>query len=177
MIDKMSRVILVTGGARSGKSRYAIDQAARDYRKKAFIATAIPFDGEMKERIAKHQTERDKSFLTIEASYDLAHALDSVAGRVDGVVIDCLTVWLGNLMHRNGVDAEAYPEVQDFLNRLENPPCDVLMVTNEIGMGIVPDNAMSRRFRDLAGKLNQDAAALADVVILMVCGHSIVIKG
>ena len=98
------------------------------------------------------------------------------AGRVDGVVVDCLTVWLGNLMHRNGVDKEVYPEVQDFLNRLENPPCDVVMVTNEIGMGIVPDNAMSRRFRDLAGKLNQDAAILANVVILIVCGHSIVIK-
>lgn len=168
---------MVTGGARSGKSRFALEYVTRNYNKKAFIATAVPFDEEMKVRILEHKTARDKSFLTIEEPYDLAHALDSVPSNVDCVIIDCLTVWQSNLMHRNGAEKDSFPEVRTFLDKLKKPSCDLMIVTNETGMGIVPEHAEARRFRDLAGKLNQDTAALADSVILIVCGRPIVIKG
>lgn len=172
----MKRVILVTGGARSGKSRYALE-FARTRGRKAFIATATACDEEMRERIAKHQAERSEEFLTIEEPFDLAGALQSLPGGTEVAVVDCLTVWLGNLMHRSGAAMEPPPEIDAFLDSLRNPPCDIIIVSNEVGMGIVPDNEMSRRFRDLAGALNVRVAKIADDVVLLVSGIPVHIKG
>lgn len=173
----MNRITLITGGGRSGKSTHALS-LARGYReKKAFIATAEAFDDEMRERIGKHRQERGDAFVTVEEPLDPARALKSLPGDIAVAVVDCLTVWLGNLMHHRGARDERYPEMDSLMDILSNPPCDLILVTNEVGMGIVPHNDMARRFRDLAGRVNQEAAALADDVVLMVCGIPVRVKG
>jgi adenosylcobinamide kinase/adenosylcobinamide-phosphate guanylyltransferase len=170
----VSRVTLITGGARSGKSTHALT-LAEPRASKAFIATAQVVDDEMRARIEKHRAERGNSFTTIEAPLDLAEGVRSVPDGCEVAVVDCLTVWLGNLMHAHGPDA-AYPEVGRFLENLADAPCDLILVTNEVGMGIVPDNELARAFRDRAGRLNQRVAELADVVVFVVSGIPMTIK-
>jgi len=172
----MRRITLITGGEKSGKSSYALSLTA-PYAKKAFIATAEAFDGEMRERITKHQRERDESFLTIEEPLDLAGALRAVPAHVEVAVIDCLTVWMGNLLHRHGMVTEEFAEVSAFIEALKQPRCDLIVVTNEVGMGIIPQNDMARRFRYLAGMLNQEVGRLAGHAVLMVSGIPLIIKG
>jgi len=172
----MAELILITGGARSGKSALAL-QLAEEYPRRIFVATAEAFDDEMRDRIARHQAERGASWQTVEAPLDLA----GVIGRADHagavVVIDCLTTWLGNLMHYDPGLTEAAPCFQALLDALKTSSAGrVVMVTNEVGMGIVPENALARRYRDLAGRLNQKVAALADRVILTVCGQTMIVK-
>ncbi len=169
-------LILLTGGARSGKSRRALDLAA-PYGSKAFVATAEPVDAEMRERIARHRAERGDSFLTVEAPIDLAGALHSLPANVEVAIVDCLTVWLGNLMHRGTPADRAFPEIETLVHGLETRRCDLIVVSNEVGMGIVPDNPLARRFRDLAGRLNQDVARLADRLELMVAGVPMTVRG
>jgi len=170
----MSHVTFVTGGARSGKSRYALECAMRRS-PRAFIATAIAFDQEMKDRIAAHQAERGDAFHVVEEPTNLAAAVTGLESTTSIALIDCLTVWLGNLMHEHG-DGGDYAEVQAFLEMLDNPPVDLVVVSNEVGMGIIPDNAMSRRYRDLAGSLNQQVARKADTVAFVVSGIPMIIK-
>ncbi len=169
------RVMLVTGGGRSGKSRYALNQAER-YGRKGFVATAVPFDDEMKVRIAKHREDRDPTYITVEAPVDLVAGILELEGNSDVSVVDCLTVWLGNLLHRHGESDTAYPEVVALLSFLEDPPMDLILVTNEVGSGIIPANRASRLFRDLAGFLNQSVAQLADDVVLVACGLPVFLK-
>jgi len=172
----MNRITLVTGGARSGKSRYAVETAMA-FPRRLFVATAEPFDDEMRERIAKHRAERGDAFRTVEEPEHLASVLRAVPPDVDVVLIDCLTVWLGNLMHRHGADRAGYPPVDAFLDALAAPPpCALVLVTNEVGMGIVPEHPMGRRFRDLAGGVNARVAAIADRVVFMVSGIPMVVK-
>ena len=169
-------LILLTGGARSGKSRRALDLAA-PYAVKAFLATAEPVDAEMRERIARHRAERGDSFLTVEVPINLAGALHSLPANVEVAIVDCLTVWLGNLMHRGAPSDRAFPEIDAFVHELETRRCDLIVVSNEVGMGIVPDNPLARRFRDLAGGLNQTIARLADRLELMVAGVPMTVRG
>jgi adenosylcobinamide kinase / adenosylcobinamide-phosphate guanylyltransferase len=165
-------ITFVTGGARSGKSRYALGIAAR-YEKAAFIATAEAFDEEMAERIRRHREERDARFFTIEEPADLAGALRRVPPDTDLVIIDCLTVWLGNLLHRG----EAEVEIERFLSALDDPPCSLVIVSNEVGLGGIALTPMGRTFTDLLGRLNQDVAARADRAVMMVSGLPLVLKG
>jgi len=171
----MAGVTLLTGGARSGKSRRALDIASA-YERRGYIATAEVCDAEMEARIEAHRKERGDSFRTVEEPIDPAGALERLAGYVDVVVIDCLTVWLGNLLHRESEGEGPIPEVRAFLDAIVSPPCDLVIVTNEVGMGIVPLNALARRFRDEAGTLNREVACLADTVILMVSGIPVTVK-
>jgi adenosylcobinamide kinase/adenosylcobinamide-phosphate guanylyltransferase len=172
----MNGITFVTGGARSGKSRYAIETAERRSRK-AFIATAESTDDEMRRRIERHQVERGEGFITIEEPIDLAGALLKLPKETEIAVVDCLTVWLGNLMHYRKNPSDEYAEVHDFLNALQKPPCPLVIVSNETGMGLVPDTPLGRRFRDLAGTVNQAAARMADRVVFMVSGIPLFIKG
>jgi len=173
----MKKITLITGGSRSGKSRYALKLIGTKT-KKSFIATAEPFDEEMRDRIVNHQKERGELFFTIEEPLDLARAIRSLPPNIEIAVIDCLTVWLGNLIHQYGIKDENYPEVTSFLEVLiKDTPCDLIIVTNEVGMGIIPPNKLSRKFSDLAGNLNQSVARLADQVILMVSGFPVIVKG
>ncbi len=172
----MPQVILVTGGARSGKSRYAMELAL-GYEKRVFIATAQVTDGEMKERIERHRRERGDLFVTLEEPLDLAGAIGSLPSDTGVALVDCLTVWLGNLFHHLGdVDLES-PAIWDFLRVLEEPPFSLILVTNEVGMGLVPPDVLSRRFRDVAGLVNQEVARRAHRVVFTVCGIPMVIKG
>ena len=173
----MKEITFVTGGGRSGKSRYALSLAQSYQGKRVFVATSEPFDDEMRMRIRKHREERRDSFITIEAPLDPGGALASLSSGVEVVVIDCLTVWLGNLMYRQETLVSDAPEILKFIGMLDNPPCDLIVVSNEVGMGIIPENAMARRFRDLAGALNQRVAEHADRVILMVSGIPVFVKG
>ena len=168
---------LVTGGARSGKSRHALEIVKRAERK-VFVATAQAFDEEMRRRIERHREEREDSFLTIEQPLDLARALRHIPPNTDAVLIDCLTIWLNNVMHLNGYDAESYDEVESFLGELALPrPYELVIVANEVGLGLVPDTPLGRRFRDVAGEINQHVARLADQVLFMVSGLPLVVKG
>ena len=173
----MSNVVLVTGGARSGKSRYVLEMTA-GYARKAFVATAEAFDDEMRERITKHQAERADSFLTVEEPVDLAGGAAFASGRhrsSRGGLPDGLA--RGNVMHHRKVDSIDAPEIRDLLEVLAEPPCNVFLVTNEVGMGIVPANAMARAYRDLAGALNQRVAAVASRLVFMVSGYPVDVKG
>jgi adenosyl cobinamide kinase/adenosyl cobinamide phosphate guanylyltransferase len=162
---------LVLGGARSGKSRYAERLIAALPPPWLYIATAQAHDAEMTERIAAHRARRDTQWRTVEAPRDLVGAL-----RPDNsapILVDCLTLWLSNLML---ADADIEAEI-DRLEAALVKTATVVLVANEVGSGIVPDNALARRFRDLQGILNQRIAARADRVVLVVAGLPLVVKG
>jgi adenosylcobinamide kinase/adenosylcobinamide-phosphate guanylyltransferase len=176
MHGKRCRVTLVLGGARSGKSSYA-EKLALEYRgNRIYVATAEAFDEEMKKRIANHR-ERRKDFFsqTIEEPVNLAQALSSVPSDTAIMLVDCVTVWLGNLLFHRGIQ-DNYSEITDLLKFLESPGVPVIIVSNEVGQGIVPGDAESRHFRDHAGWLNQALAARADRVIWTVAGIPVTIK-
>ncbi|MDY0288672.1 MAG: bifunctional adenosylcobinamide kinase/adenosylcobinamide-phosphate guanylyltransferase [Sphaerochaeta sp.] len=172
-----SQTSLIIGGGRSGKSSYAQDYAlnvSEGTSSRAYIATAEPIDREMKERIAAHQKDRADRFITIEEPLYLAQALLELPSSVEVCVIDCLTVWLGNLLYHKKDTAK---EIQDLIAVLRAPPCDILLVTNETGLGIIPADAESRAFRDIAGWMNQDIASISKNVILLVAGLPLALKG
>jgi adenosylcobinamide kinase/adenosylcobinamide-phosphate guanylyltransferase len=163
-------VILVGGGARSGKSRYALEKARAIEGSRAFVATAEASDEEMAARIRHHREERGEEFATIEEPVELARVIAEAA--FDVLVIDCLTLWLSNLMFANR-DCE----IEKLEAAARAAQGTVIFVTNEVGSGIVPtDNALSREFRDRAGILNQRMAAIAQEVYLMVFGVAMRIK-
>ena len=171
----MKRIILVTGGSRSGKSKHALELAA-SYNNKAFIATAEATDDEMRARIERHRRERDPSFHTREEPVDLAAALSSLPDGTEVLVLDCVTVWLGNLAHRDKIIDGTSPEIEAFLDVLNAPPCHLILVTNEVGMGVIPADGATRLFRDTAGSINQILAELAHEVIFSVSGIPMRIK-
>ncbi len=171
----MPMITLLTGGARSGKSSYAL-KMAEAYKRKAFIATAEPFDDEMKERIRRHKEERNGACLTIEEPLELAKAIRGLPHDIEVAVVDCLTVWLGNLMHYRGEEFEGCSQLRDLYAVLADPPCDMIIVSNELGMGLIPEAKMSRRYRDEIGYLNQAVARLARKVIFMVSGLPLLLK-
>jgi adenosylcobinamide kinase/adenosylcobinamide-phosphate guanylyltransferase len=166
----MARIILVTGGARSGKSAIAEGLAMSFTGSATYIATAQAFDAEMEERIALHRARRDARWRDVEAPLDLAGAL---ADDDQPCLVDCLTLWLTNLMLA-GRDWQGEGAI--VLAALAQRKAPVVLVTNEVGGGIVPDNALARAFRDAAGLLNQQVAAMADEVILAVCGLPMRVK-
>jgi len=173
----MALVTLITGGARSGKSRFALELARTGYQKRVFIATAVACDEEMRQRIDTHRRERGDDFETIEQPYLLAEAIGTVPPYAQVAIIDCLTVWLGNVYHRESGSRDAVKaHIERLAAAVERAPCDLILVTNEVGWGIVPENAMARDFRDDAGYLNGRIAARADTVYCCVCGIAQVIK-
>jgi adenosylcobinamide kinase / adenosylcobinamide-phosphate guanylyltransferase len=167
-----SRLSFVLGGARSGKSRYAEELLSAEPVPWSYIATAQALDGEMAARIAHHRARRDSRWHTVDAPLDLIDALEALpAGRP--VLLDCLTLWLTNVMLAER-DVEA--ESQRLADALASPRGRWIVVANEVGLGIVPDNALARRFRDAAGRLNQMVAARADSVVFMVAGLPMKVK-
>jgi adenosylcobinamide kinase/adenosylcobinamide-phosphate guanylyltransferase len=171
----MNQVIYVTGGARSGKSSHAL-KLAEPYAARVFLATAEAFDDEMQERIDRHRIERSGAFFTIEEPLLIDRALRDLPEGTGVVLLDCLTVWLGNLMHHLGDASAIEARIDALLEVLHAPPCDIILVSNEVGMGIVPENAMARAFRDLAGTLNRRVAECATQAYLLCSGLPIVLK-
>lgn len=174
----MATLTLITGGSRSGKSAQAIkiamagQSAARCY----FIATAEALDDEMRARIAHHQASRPRSFVTIEEPIAIASAVDKLADRADVVVVDCLTLWVSNLMGGSLGDEAILDEAGALAAALQRSPLSIIVVTDEVGWGIVPEHPVSRRFRDLLGWTNQKVAQVADRVLLMAAGYPLRIK-
>jgi adenosylcobinamide kinase/adenosylcobinamide-phosphate guanylyltransferase len=146
------------------------------------VATAVAVDEEMAARIRHHREERGTGLLTVEEPRDLAGALAGLPPGTGAAVVDCLTVWLGNLVHERAGDAvlddpAIFPEVGAFLRRLEDPPCHLVVVSNELGWGVVPATPLGRAFRDLAGRVNEEVARRSDRVVLMVCGRPLELAG
>ena len=168
-----SEITLVTGGARSGKSRYAESLITGLPRPWVYVATALAGDTEMAERIAAHQAQRVAGWKIIEVPHELAGAFLSIPAA-SAVLVDCLTLWLSNRML---ADANIEAEVDQLETALRRYTGVVVLVTNEVGSGIVPDNALARRFRDELGRLNQRIAALADRVVLVAAGLPLMLKG
>lgn len=168
----MAAIILITGGARSGKSRLAEERVLSLGPAPLYIATAEAHDAEMADRIAAHQARRGAEWTTVAAPLDLPRALDATDGQGPRLV-DCLTLWLTNLML---ADRDWRADTDALLAALDRQRDPVVLVTNEVGMGIVPDNALARAFRDAAGALNQRIAARADQVILAVAGLPLRVK-
>ncbi len=168
----MARISLILGGARSGKSARALALAGEPPH--VFIATAEALDGEMRERIARHKAERGVSWGLVEEPLELADAVRANAAEGTTLVVDCLTLWLSNLMHRERV-VEA--ETARLIAALTAAPGRVVLVSNEGGMGLVPVNALGRDFRDAQGRLNQRIAGAADHVEFVAAGLPLVLKG
>ena len=167
------RRTLVLGGARSGKSRYAESLITALPPPWIYLATAEARDAEMAERIARHRAERGERWETIEVPHHLAQAV-TTAPPTNPLLIDCLTLWLSNRVLAEADVASETRELESALDRRAGP---VVLVSNEVGSGIVPDNALARRFRDLQGQLNQSIAARADRVVLLVAGLPLIVKG
>lgn len=165
--------LFVIGGARSGKSRYAQARAEAAGGAPVFVATAEAFDDEMRERIARHQADRDARWSTVEAPRDLPAAIDALNGGDAVVLVDCLTLWVSNLLLANADISRAGEQLCDAIARFDGT---LIFVANEVGLGIVPDNALARRFRDAAGLLNQSVAAAVEEVVLLTAGLPLTLK-
>jgi adenosylcobinamide kinase / adenosylcobinamide-phosphate guanylyltransferase len=174
----MPTLTLVTGGSRSGKSTHAIMLATADpavtYR--YFIATAEALDDEMCARIAHHRTTRPSEFITVEEPVGLEGAIAAISTKADVAVLDCLTLWVSNLIGKGLDDKAILAEADTLSAALRRAPFPIIVVTDEVGWGIVPDNPVARRFRDLLGWTNQKVAHVADRVFLMAAGYPLRLK-
>ena len=164
----------ILGGARSGKSARALRLAGIASDQRVFIATAEALDEEMTARIARHQAERNESWETVEAPLDLVDAIERRAADDRIVVVDCLTLWLSNLMHH---ERDIEIESANLVTALTAVNGDVILVSNEVGLGLVPEDQLGRNFRDLQGRLNQSVASACDVVEFVAAGLPIRLKG
>lgn len=172
MVDRTASLTLVVGGARSGKSSHAEALIAAHPAPWTYIATAQAFDEEMEERIAHHRARREGRWRTVDAPLDLSETL-SVMPQGAPVLVDCLTLWLSNIML---ADHDVDVETRRLIAVLGAPRGPWVVVANEVGMGIVPENALARRFRDEAGRLNQMVATIADSVTFTVAGMPLAVK-
>lgn len=169
------QIILITGGARSGKSKYAEQRAGELGGRRLYIATAEAKDEEMAQRIAEHKKRRGNDWTTIEEPVELSSALLAQRGRTDCALVDCVTLWLSNLLLPRDTEF-AEEKVEELLETLPRLDFHVVLVTNEVGWGIVPENAVARQFRDLTGSANQRIAAAANEVVLTVAGIPMFVK-
>jgi adenosylcobinamide kinase / adenosylcobinamide-phosphate guanylyltransferase len=170
MLPKLS---LVLGGAASGKSSWAEDLILSQYQNPAYLATAQAWDIEMQAKISRHQQSRGDIWHTIEAPLDVANALEAMQGD-QGVLLDCATLWLTNHLL---AEHDLADETSRLMQALAACRAPVVVVSNEVGSGIVPDNALSRQFRQAQGELNQTLAAQADLVVTVMAGLPLVLKG
>lgn len=170
-------ITFVIGGCRSGKSSFALDQADRITKKdKYFIATSIPLDPEMKKRVEKHQKERGKDWHTIEEPVLIHERINECSGEAGVILIDCLTLWLSNLLYQSFDVEGVLHHLQKLEKALLNCESPVFLVSNEVGLGIVPENRLAREFRDLAGMIHQRIAKLSDRVVMTIAGIDVEIK-
>ncbi len=165
---------LILGGARSGKSRYALELGESVSDDRVFVATGVGFDEGMRERIERHRKDRDVSWRTVEESVRVWDVIREECGEGRVVVLDCLTLWLNNLMLE---ERDVESDLERLVESLEGVEGDVILVSNEIGLGLVPDTELGREFRDLHGRMNQRVASVCDRVLFMVAGLGVVVKG
>ncbi|MFQ5481316.1 MAG: bifunctional adenosylcobinamide kinase/adenosylcobinamide-phosphate guanylyltransferase [Nitrospinaceae bacterium] len=168
--------VLITGGCRSGKSRYAIARWSQAAGQKIFLATAEAKDQEMAQRIRRHRDERGAQWTTLEEPEQPGRIFSRNASKASVILLDCLTLWVANLMMRNHSDESILSEASHLLAAIRPAPCITAVVTNEVGLGMVPHNELALRFCSLAGKINQRFAAGMDEVVLLVAGVPVVLK-
>ncbi len=171
----MASSLFVLGGARSGKSRFAVAEQP-SHGRVAFVATAQPRDGDMARRIARHQAERPRHWTTVEEPLALVARLTELEANCDAVVVDCLTLWVSNRLLRGGGGDAILDEAEALGKVIERRRASFTLVSNEVGEGVHPETAMGIRFRDLLGFVNQRVAAACDRVVLMVAGIPVTIK-
>jgi adenosylcobinamide kinase/adenosylcobinamide-phosphate guanylyltransferase len=174
----VKQLVFVTGGCRSGKSRYALQTAEKiAATRKIYIATCAPQDDEMQQRVARHQKERGPNWVTVEAPLHLPQVIVENSPGAHVILIDCLTLWTSNLMLATHDETLLKNKMEQLVQALVAADCPVVVVSNEVGSGIVPENRLARRFRDIVGWLNQSVAACADRVVWMVAGIPVTVKG
>lgn len=173
----MGKIIFILGGARSGKSDFAIKLAKKTAKHILFVATANPLDKEMDSRIKLHKKNRPLHWKTIEEPKDLISVFKKLPKKFDLILIDCLTLFISNLLCDGRTDREIENKINFILKLLRKSKFKSIIISNEVGLGIVPDNPLARRFRDLAGRINQKVASVSDEVYFMVSGLSIKMKG
>jgi adenosylcobinamide kinase/adenosylcobinamide-phosphate guanylyltransferase len=167
--------VLILGGARSGKTGLGERLAMRAGNKPAYLATAEALDGEMRDRVETHQRQRQGRFTTIEEPLELTREIVKAAKSHDVILVDCLTLWITNLLGASRDVAAAVEELVTTLGQVST--ARVILISNEVGLGIVPDNAMARSFRDLAGEAHQRLAEICDDVYFVVAGLPMTLKG
>lgn len=173
------KVVFIIGGARSGKSRFAQELAKKMSQKVLFIATGQALDEEMKARIEEHKKSRPSSWRTLELSEGLGKCLKAQIGDAEVVIVDCLTLLVSNLFSGEDTaqsEKRVMSEIESLLDCINNFPASFVIVSNEVGMGIVPENRLARYYRDLLGKVNQLVAEKADDIYLMVAGIPLRLK-
>jgi adenosylcobinamide kinase/adenosylcobinamide-phosphate guanylyltransferase len=171
-----NKVTFITGGARSGKSTFAEKLALEIAGKRAYLATAQALDAEMVVRIEHHRQRRGTAWDTYEEPLAIAELLKKLSGRYGVVLLDCLTLWLSNVMARSDEDSVVMARGDELVSAIRDFSGSCIIVSNEVGLGIVPDNALARRFRDLAGFVNQRVARTADEAYLLTSGIPLKIK-
>ena len=172
----MGKIIFILGGARSGKSAYALQLAKQRGKNVAFIATCQPLDKEMERRIRAHRKRRPSQWHTFEEALDLHTAVSKINCRFDCVIIDCLTLWISNLLLKKTNAPQIERKTRALLSAARKVKCTSIVIANEVGGGIVPANALARDFRDIAGRVNQICAKDSDEVYILTAGIPIKIK-
>jgi len=170
-------MILITGGCRSGKSRFASDFANQHFSKKLYLATCEALDEEMAQRIEHHKKMRGPEWQTVEEPIKIVEGIRQYEDGVEVILLDCITLWLSNLLTKGNTDLKIMDEINRFVEMIKQTPASLVIVSNEVGMGIVPVDPLGRRFRDLSGMANQRIAQVAKTVIFMVSGIPIFLKG
>lgn len=186
----MAKIILVTGGARSGKSSFAEKMCENIGTEIAYIATAIPFDDGMLDRIKKHREQRPSEWETFEISRNIDKNIKDISLKKDTVLLDCITVLVNNIMFEEDVnwdncshdvideiEEKIKVEIKALIEAVKNTNLNFIMVTNEVGLGIVPENRLARIYRDIAGRVNQILGQYSNEIYLVVCGAPLKIKG
>ncbi|MBN1905875.1 MAG: bifunctional adenosylcobinamide kinase/adenosylcobinamide-phosphate guanylyltransferase [Deltaproteobacteria bacterium] len=169
--------MLVLGGVRSGKSSLALDLCNKMKGDRYFLATAQPFDDEMEYRIKRHQEERGSGWTTVEESVDIVKKIKELDGDKTIILLDCLTLWLSNLYMKYESDVDmVYKEIERFVEGISGIKGRLVLVSNEVGMGIVPENKLARMYRDASGTMNRKVAGIADKVIITFAGLPLVLK-
>jgi adenosyl cobinamide kinase/adenosyl cobinamide phosphate guanylyltransferase len=166
-------VTLLLGGARSGKSSFAVRYAEQFDGRVVYLATAPPIDDDMEQRIARHREERPADWTTIEEPVDLIGALDRVGDDIDVLIIDCLTLWTSNMMWHGRSDDSIIQAAEETANRCRSRAGRMIVISNEVGLGVHPDTPLGRRYRDVLGLVNQRWAGVADDALLMVAGRAL----
>ncbi len=173
----MAKIIFILGGARSGKSSYAIELAKKPRKKTALIATCILPDNEMRKRIKAHQKSRPQHWKLVEEGRNIVPCLAELKNEYGTILVDCLGLWISNLLIANLTDKQIEKEIRKLAKFISVFKANLILVSNEVGSGIVPDNLLARRFRDLLGLANQIIAKIAGEVIFMQSGIPLKIKG
>ena len=173
----MKKRIFITGGCRSGKSRFALNYANQHFSRKIYLATCEVLDEEMAQRVGNHKKVRGPEWQTVEEPIEVVDKIGLYGNEVEVILLDCITLWLSNLLIKWENDPKILDEIERFIDLSKQVRSSFIIVSNEVGMGIVPADPLARRFRDLSGMANQRMAEVADTVVLMVSGIPIFLKG